>query len=209
MARLEDVIRRRLQGRAPRQVATKTLRPAAVLVPLIRETDDYRLLLTVRASSLRRQPGDISFPGGAIDADDASPLTAALRESEEEVGLEPADVDVLGQMDEIPTITGFRITPFVGLVHCVSTRDSIPEILPSTRPDAGPYAFRRNHEVEELLFVPLAILRRPDVVSVELREIAPGCQIPVYHYRYDEHHIWGITGRLVKELLELLEIRSP
>lgn len=208
MARLEDLIRRRLEARLPRQVVTRALRPAAVLVPLIREADDYTLLLTVRASSLRRQPGDISFPGGAIDPDDASPLTAALRESEEEIGLEPADVDVLGQMDEMSTITGFRITPFVGLVNCVPTRASLPAILPSTWPDAGPYHFRRNHEVEALLFVPLVTLRRPDIVSVEQGEIAPGHQIPVYHYRYHEHDIWGITGRLVKELLELLETRS-
>ena len=185
MARLEETIRARLEARSPQRGATDRLRPAAVLMPLIVEADDYKLLLTVRASSLRRQPGDISFPGGAIDPDDASSLTAALRESEEEVGLKAADVDILGQMDEMPTITGFRITPFVGLVN-------------------GPYAFRQNHEVEELLFVPLATLRKAGAVSVEQREIGPGHRIPVYHYRYGEHDIWGITGRLVKELLTLL-----
>ena len=185
MARLEETIRERLEARSPRRASTDTLRPAAVLMPLIVEADDYKLLLTVRASSLRRQPGDISFPGGAIDPDDASSLTAALRESEEEVGLKAADVDILGQMDEMPTITGFRITPFVGLVN-------------------GPYAFRRNHEVEKLLFVSLASLRKPAAVSVEQREIGSGRRIPVYHYRYGEHDIWGITGRLVKELLTLL-----
>ncbi len=191
MARLEELIRRRLGARSPRRAVAETLRPAAVLVPLISEpsktseADDYKLLFTVRASSLRRQPGDISFPGGAIDREDASALTAALRESEEEVGLKRSDVDVLGQLDEMPTITGFRITPFVGLVN-------------------GPYTFHQNHEVEQLLLVPLSTLREPGAVSVEQREIGPGRRIPVYHYRYGEHDIWGITGRLVKELLELL-----
>lgn len=184
MARPEEILRERLEARAPRPVPTKTLRPAAVLIPLVVESGDYQLLFTVRASSLRRQPGDISFPGGAVDPSDRSPLTTALRESEEEVGLRPGDVEILGQLDEMPTITGFRITPFVGLVN-------------------GPYAFRRNREVEELLLVPLATLREPSAVSVEQREIR-GRPTPVYHYRYGRHDIWGITGRLVKELLELL-----
>jgi 8-oxo-dGTP pyrophosphatase MutT (NUDIX family) len=185
MDRLEQELRRRLDARSPRRASEDHLRPAAVLVPLISEAAGYKLLLTVRASSLRRQPGDISFPGGAIDPADSSPLAAALRESEEEVGLNATDVDILGQMDEMPTITGFRITPFVGLV-------------------TGPYAFQHNHEVEELLLVPLATLRKPSVVWVEQREIRPGHRVSVYHYRYGEHDIWGITGRLVKELLELL-----
>ena len=185
MAAIEHEVRRRLKARPPRRTSSDTLRPAAVLLPLIAEEDEYQLLLTVRASSLRRQPGDISFPGGAIDPDDASPLAAALRESAEEVGLQASDIDILGEMDEMPTITGFRITPFVGLVR-------------------GPYAFRTNHEVERLLLVPLAALREPDVVSIEQREISPGERISIYHYRYEEHDIWGITGRLVKELIELL-----
>lgn len=184
MARIEEILRERLEARSPQLAPTGALRAAAVLMPLIVESDDYRLLFTVRASSLRRQPGDISFPGGAVDDSDASPLTTALRESEEEVGLRAGDVDILGQLDEMPTITGFRITPFVGLVN-------------------GPYAFRRNHEVDELLFVPLTTLRDPAAVSVEQREIR-GREIPVYHYRYGRHDIWGITGRLVRELLELL-----
>jgi 8-oxo-dGTP pyrophosphatase MutT (NUDIX family) len=189
MAEIEQEVRRRLKTRKLRRAVSEALRPAAVLLPLVSEADDYKLLLTVRASSLRRQPGDISFPGGAIDPTDASPLAAALRESEEEVGLRASDVDILGQMDEVPTITGFRITPFVGLVN-------------------GPYAFRTNHEVEELLLVPLSVLREPDVVSVEEREVSPGQRIPIYHYRYGKRDIWGITGRLVKELIELLPARS-
>ena len=103
MALIEQELRRRLDARNPRRASEDHLRPAAVLVPLISEADEYKLLLTVRASSLRRQPGEISFPGGAIDPADASPLDAALRESEEEVGLKASDVNILGQMDEMPT----------------------------------------------------------------------------------------------------------
>ena len=95
MAEIEQEVRRRLKTRKLRRAVSKVLRPAAVLLPLVSEADDYKRLLTVRASSLRRQPGDISFPGGAIDPTDASPLAAALRESEEEVGLRASDVDIL------------------------------------------------------------------------------------------------------------------
>jgi 8-oxo-dGTP pyrophosphatase MutT (NUDIX family) len=149
--------------------------------------DGEQLLFTRRAASLRRQPGEIAFPGGTIDPTDASPLAAALRESEEEVGLKASDVVILGQMDERATVTGFRITPFVGMVE-------------------GPYHFQTNHEVEELFLVPLASLREPGVLQVEHRPFR-GARVKVYHYRYREHDIWGITGRLVKELLELVPER--
>lgn len=184
MRRIEEVLRQRLAARAPKPTRKRMLRPAAVLILLVSEPDGYKVLLTRRANNLRRQPGDIAFPGGTIDAKDPSPLAAALRESEEEVGLDASDVDVLGQLDELPTVTGFRITPFVGAVK-------------------GPYAFRGNHEVGELILVPLASLRNPGAFRIEHRYRA-GRRITVYHYRFQSHDIWGITGRLVKEILDLI-----
>jgi 8-oxo-dGTP pyrophosphatase MutT (NUDIX family) len=177
------VLRTRLALRPPKS-APRGLRPAAVLIPLVVETGGRFLLLTRRARMLRRQPGDISFPGGAVDADE-SPLAAALRESREEVGLDPADVHLLGQMDERSTITGFRITPFVGAI-------------------SGPYAFEPNHEVDELLKVPLSVLTNPEALRIEKRWFA-GREREVYHYQYLQHDIWGITGQLVKEFLELIQ----
>jgi hypothetical protein len=87
-------------------------------------------------------------------------------------------------MDERGTITGFRITPFVGVV-------------------IGPYDFAPNHEVGELLKVPIGLLSDPAVLSIETRRIR-GVRRDVYHYRYGEHDIWGITGQLVKDFLELI-----
>lgn len=182
---IEQHLRDRLSARAPCRVFETDLRPAAVLLPLVSEPDGHLLLLTRRSSTLRRQPNEISFPGGAVDSNDPSPLDAALRESEEEVGLKRSDVEILGQMDELVTVTGFVITPFVGVVR-------------------GPYPFRANHEVAELILVPLAWLRQPEVLRVELRTVRPGLEVPVYHYRHGPHDIWGITGRLVKELLAVL-----
>jgi 8-oxo-dGTP pyrophosphatase MutT (NUDIX family) len=176
--RLEAKLRRRVPASAPPE-----LRPAAVLIPLLVEPAGYSLVLTRRAETLRRQPGDISFPGGAIDAGDETPLAAALRESYEEVGLDARAVTLLGQMDERGTVTGFRITPFVGAV-------------------LGPYEFAPNHEVGELLKVPLAALADPAALSIEKR-LFRGVVRDVYHYRFGAHDIWGITGQLVRDFLEL------
>lgn len=149
------------------------------------EPETETLLLTRRSASLRRQPGDIAFPGGSVEPDDESPLAAALRESHEEVGLAPDDVTVLGQMDERGTVNGFCITPFVATV-------------------SGSYPFRANHEVDALLEVPIEALTRPDVFDVEKRALPNGQIIDVYHYHFEDHDIWGITGRLIKEFLELI-----
>jgi 8-oxo-dGTP pyrophosphatase MutT (NUDIX family) len=176
-------VRERLQKRVPAS-APRELRPAAVLIPILVEPQGHSLLLTRRAETLRRQPGDISFPGGAVDSSDATPLETALRESREEVGLDSEAVALLGQMDERATVTGFRITPFVGAI-------------------LGPYAFEPNHEVDELLKVPITALSDPSVLSIEKRWFG-GRSRDVYHYRYREHDIWGITGQLVKDFLEMI-----
>jgi len=180
---LVRVVGERLRNRIPAS-APAGLRPAAVLIPIMVEPEGHSLLLTRRAETLRRQPGDISFPGGAVDPSDETPLAAALRESREEVGLHSDAITVLGQMDERGTVTGFRITPFVGAVR-------------------GPYVFKTNHEVGELLKVPIEILSDPAVLSIETRRVN-GRLRDVYHYRYGEHDIWGITGQLVKDFLELI-----
>lgn len=180
---LVERVRKSLSERKPRR-GPADLRPAAVLLPLVLGDGGPSLLLTRRSHRLRRQPGDIAFPGGAVDPQDRDPLAAALRESHEEVGLRASDVDLLGQLDERGTITGFRITPFVGAVE-------------------GPYPFRANHEVAEILEVPLAALTAPAALRVEHRRYR-GRLYEVYHYLYGGHDIWGITGRLVKDLLSLI-----
>ncbi|MGH9320719.1 MAG: NUDIX hydrolase [Vicinamibacteria bacterium] len=185
MTDLVELVRDRLRHRSA-AVAPDGLRAAAVLVPIVVGPEGHSLLLTRRSARLRRQPGDISFPGGAVDPLDETPLATALRESREEVGLDSEAVTLLGQMDERSTITGFRITPFVGAVR-------------------GPYAFRPNHEVEELLEVPIDTLRDPKALTIERRRISDDTLRNVYHYRYREHEIWGITGQLVRDFLDLID----
>jgi 8-oxo-dGTP pyrophosphatase MutT (NUDIX family) len=184
MSPLVERVRVRLRDRVPAKAPVGGLRPAAVLIPIVVEPAGEALLLTRRADTLRRQPGDISFPGGAVDPADETPLAAALRESREEVGLDPGAVTLLGQLDERETSTGFRITPFVGAI-------------------LHPYDFEPNHEVGELLKVPLDALSDPAALSIEKRRVN-GLVRDVYHYRYREHDIWGITGRLVRDFLLLI-----
>ena len=183
MDELVRSVRERLRDRVPGSAPSK-LRPAAVLIPILVSPEGHSLLLTRRAKNLRRQPGDISFPGGVVDPSDETPLAAAFRESREEVGLDSKAVALLGQLDERETVTGFRITPFVGAV-------------------LGTYDFEPNHEVGELLKVPLSALTDPAALSIEVRQVN-GLPRQVYHYRYREHDIWGITGQLVKDFLELI-----
>lgn len=183
MDELARRIKTRLSEREPRR-GPSHLRPAAVLLPIVRRPDGHHLLLTRRAETLRRQPGDIAFPGGAVDPSDPSLFATALRESREEVGLRAGDVELLGQMDERGTVTGFRITPFVGVVE-------------------GPYPFETNHEVDALLEVPLSVLAAPEVLEVEERYFR-GKKRKVYHYLVNGHDIWGITGQLVRDFLSLL-----
>ena len=174
----------RLEERAAKRLRS-SLRPAAVLLPILVGDVPEMLLLTKRSNALRRQPGDIAFPGGAVDPEDATALHTALRESREEVGLRTEDVTVLGQMDERTTVTGFRITPFVGAVQ-------------------SPYPFRTNHEVDLLIEVPIETLRDPDILEVENRRMPDGSLRDVYHYHFEGHDIWGITGQLIRDFLDLI-----
>src|SRR4051794_18123419 len=91
--------------------------PAAVLVPLVNRPQGLQVLLTVRSADLPDHPGQISFPGGRLEAVDASAAAGALRESQEEIGLPPERVAVLGQLAEYETVTGYRVTPVVGWVE--------------------------------------------------------------------------------------------
>lgn len=186
---LPDRIASRLALRSSRRLDPSP-RAAAVLVPLIAREGEYRLVLTRRARDLRRQPGDIAFPGGMVETGDRSDLAAALRESNEEIGLDPTGVRVLGQLDDRLTVEGFRLIPFVAL-------------LPSSA------VLRTSPEVDLVFEVPLSALRLPGCETTEIRRVpnslggAAGGSRVVFRYRYQEYDIWGLTARLIRDLLDV------
>lgn len=157
----------------------RVLRQAAVLVPVWGE----RLILTKRASHLAHHPGQIAFPGGKVDASDASHEAAALREAEEEIGLPRGGVEVLGRLARHETVTGYDVTPVLGLV-----KDAF-----EARPEAG--------EVDEVFTVPLAHVLNPANYSIE-RRLWRGEWRRFYTVPYGPHYIWGATARILRGLAE-------
>ncbi|HEY6051525.1 MAG TPA: CoA pyrophosphatase [Thermoanaerobaculia bacterium] len=177
-------VRERLSRWARRPPAHAEGRRAAVLVPLFVRESRLWTVFTRRTDSLEHHRGQISFPGGAEEPGDATLYHTALRESEEELGIRPADALPLGRLSPIVTVTNFYVEPFVAA-------------LPS------PYEWRpAAAEIAEVIEVPVAELALPGVL--EEREF-PGRDEPVLFYHHGEHVIWGATARIVQELLSALE----
>ena len=170
-----------------RDLADAKARPAAVLVPVVARPDGATVILTQRASAMREHSGQIAFPGGKIDAADASPLAAALREAHEEIGLEARHVTPLGYLDPYQTGTGFRILPALALVA--------PDHTLAINPV----------EVESAFEVPLAFLMAP---GNHLRHSLHwnGKERFFHAMPWGERYIWGATAGILRNLYERLYI---
>jgi len=169
----------------PDMLPTRTLIPAAVLVGLVERPEGMGVLLTKRTPHLTDHAGQISFPGGRVDATDADAVAAALREAEEEVGLPIPNVEMIGRLDTYVTRTGFEVTPCVGFVRP-------PELY---RPD--PF------EVAEVFEVPLRFFRDPLSRKLETRTFQ-GKQRFFYAYPWGDYYIWGATAGMLNNLIEVL-----
>lgn len=160
-------------------------RAAAVLVGIVARIGMPGVLLTRRHDDLRHHAGQVSFPGGRIEPDDASPAAAALREAREEVGLLPRQAQLLGYLDPLLTVTGFRVLPVLAMLD--------PAFVPV--PDPG--------EVAEAFEVPLDLLLDPE--RLERIELTFGGRPRhVLQYRYDQQRIWGVTASILFNLRERL-----
>jgi 8-oxo-dGTP pyrophosphatase MutT (NUDIX family) len=180
---LVDITRHRLAARRRRVVPEGPLVQAAVLVPIV-DRGEPHLVFAKRSERVGHHRGQISFPGGTLDAGDASLLEAALRECEEEIALPRSAVETLGVLDDTETVaTQFVITPFVGVV-----RQPI-----AWQPD--------GREIERVIEVPFAVLADPRTLRVEHRE-RDGVTRPVYFYDWGGEPIWGATARIVKHFLD-------
>jgi 8-oxo-dGTP pyrophosphatase MutT (NUDIX family) len=159
-------------------------RPAAVLIGLTGEADDAGILLTVRAAHLRHHAGQVAFPGGRIEATDEGPAAAAIREAEEEVGLDRRRAEVVGFLPDQLVLTGFRITPVVARIHT-------------------PFEPRPDHrEVQDCFVLPWAQLLDP-ASQVEVQRAILGQVLSMRDIHYGAHRIWGATAGILLTLLEL------
>lgn len=163
---------------------------AAVLMPLAWRDGGWHLLFTRRTNDVEHHKGQVSFPGGGCDAQDATPEQTALREAQEEIGLEPEDVRLLGRLNEMVTITHYRVTPVVGVIP-------------------WPYDFRLSTvEVERLFSIPLSWLAQPE--NWEAHSFSPnGAPRPfpvVSYHPYDGETLWGASARMTQDFMKALDL---
>jgi 8-oxo-dGTP pyrophosphatase MutT (NUDIX family) len=163
----------------------RTLRNAGVLIAVDMSTPSPTVILTKRSAKLKHHPGQIAFPGGKQDPTDPDPTAAALREAQEEIGLAPAAVTILGHLPPHETVTNFRVTPVIGLIHS-------PVALV---PEAG--------EVDEAFRVPFDFVTDPANFRVEGRRWQ-GRRRYYYAVPYGPYYIWGATGRILRALADRL-----
>jgi 8-oxo-dGTP pyrophosphatase MutT (NUDIX family) len=162
-------------------------RKAAVLLPLFEQDGEVSLTLIRRATTLRSHSGEIAFPGGSVDATDTSPIMTALREAQEEIGLDPARVEVLGVLPPVFTVvSNFLITPVVAF---------LPHGLGTLQLQAS--------EVQEVIFVPVHALNDPAILHTERWKRDNRTRL-VYFYDYGSYRIWGATGRMLNQFLQTL-----
>ncbi len=154
---------------------------AGVLIPLITRSAGIQVVLTRRSARLKHHAGQISFPGGRVEAGDGDSRQAALREAHEEIGLDPGHVEILGRCPIYETATGFRITPVVGVIRQRVT--FVPQA----------------EEVEEIFEIPLDIATDPGSFTIESR-IWRGARRHYHVLEFGRHHIWGATAGILHGL---------
>ncbi len=163
-------------------------RRAAVLLSIFEKENCAQIVFIRRATTLRSHSGEIAFPGGGVDPDDHSPAMTALREAQEEIGLDPARVEVLGVLPPVFTVgSNYLVTPVVAF---------LPQGLGELQLQAS--------EVTELIIAPLAGLADPAIAHTE-EWTRGGLTRLVHFYDYGSYHIWGATGRMLNALLALLQ----
>lgn len=188
MPRFDDQSLERLRAILTRRPAIEIEAPqyrrACVLVALVRTDAGWSILFSRRSATLAAHSGQIAFPGGSVEGGEALE-SAAIREAEEEVGIRREAVEVIGRLDDLITNSGFLVAPFIGII-----RERTDYVL-------------HEAEVAEVFEVPVEAML--DVSQPEVRFVAFGNRrYPAYFYRYREYEIWGLTGRMLKEFLDLI-----
>ena len=181
-----DLIRDALARRHPVTAAAEGLMPAAVMLLLYRKDGEYCVLLNKRSMTVEHHKGEMSFPGGAKDPEDADFEDTARRETHEEMGIARNDITILGRLDDNVTRSNFLVKVFVG---------TIPY----------PYDFKPSSlEIAEVVEIPLNVLRSPSSWRWDSR-IEDGARISVRSYGYGQHLVYGATAKILDQFLDVVE----
>ncbi len=173
-------VRDRLDRRSLRVIEKPDLAPAAVMMLFMNKNCEPHVLLTRRTSKVATHKGEVAFPGGKRDPEDADTLATALRETEEEVGIRPSDVRVLGEFDHFLSIWGFHVSTWVGAV-----------------PHPYDYSINRD-ELDACFEAPLRIFFEEKYYKSEIFTYE-GREAEIYYYNYDGFKIWGLTARILTD----------
>ena len=176
-------IKERLSRLQRREIRSGVLTHSAVLLPLVQKDTGLHLLLTKRTNTVEHHKGQISFPGGAVDCSDATTVDTALREAEEEIGLPPSAVEILGLMHDIKTPTGFIISPVVGYIK------ELPPL------------HSNNIEVAEIIFLPLECFT-DNTKRTSQWIVREGNKTEVFFYHVWREPVWGATALCIKEFID-------
>jgi 8-oxo-dGTP pyrophosphatase MutT (NUDIX family) len=166
-----------------------TLKPAGVLIPVRQHDSEFSVLLTQRSAELSHHAGQVSFPGGRMEECDVDIEATALRETREEIGIPERDVAIIGYLETMPTVSGFAVTPVVGLV------DGSIELTVDTT------------EVEYTFEVPLSFLLDPRNHTLVAREWQ-GLSFSMVEFHYDGKRIWGATAQMLLRFINLLKFNK-
>jgi 8-oxo-dGTP pyrophosphatase MutT (NUDIX family) len=184
---LLDRVQQALSDYNPRHLDHPEASPAAVLLLICGKSGEPHVVFTERTNHVEHHKGQMSFPGGASDDCDDSLVATALRETYEEIGVRPDHVTVIGQLDEMLTISNFRVTPFVGVLATEQDYDFVVN----------------DHEVANVVQVPLSFLMEEQNMELEVRQ-HQGREVLVPAFSYNGHRIWGATARMLHQFIELL-----
>jgi 8-oxo-dGTP pyrophosphatase MutT (NUDIX family) len=184
---LLELVESALSDYTPRKIEHPSAAAAAVLILLHPMEGEPHVVFTERTNHVEHHKGQMSFPGGACDDGDDCSETTALRETWEEIGVKKDHVRLIGSLDDMVTISNFRVTPFVGVLEFEEK-----------------YPFKINdQEVAKVVEVPLTFLMEEGNMELEVRE-HQGREVLVPAFSYNGHRIWGATARMLHQLVELL-----
>jgi 8-oxo-dGTP pyrophosphatase MutT (NUDIX family) len=182
-----NLIRSIYERHDKRRIELGTQTPASVLVPFFEKAGQVHILLAKRTETVRFHKGQISFPGGALDAGDKDLSYAALRETEEEIGIPKKDIKIIAELDDMFTPTNFRVTPFAGVIPY-------------------PYDAKLNpHETAQIIEIPLSHFLDQRHHRLGYRRFM-NKTYEVHYYDFEEHTVWGVTGFILFELIEKIKL---